>query len=164
MNQASAKKANLLAIGIGLFALSAMLGDVLKVPVLKGVELASCAAPYTKVFGQAVTYEDKKPFETFAAEFHLYYTTENEEMHIVITPEVYQKLAGPYQRRNVYGAILAYGPALSEDIQKRTFDYAVNTPGTIRKELGIPADATDIRVEMISSTKGNSSKWVLQGK
>ena len=164
MNQAAVKKSNLLAIGIGLFALSAMLGDTLKVPALKGLGLASCAAPYTKVFGQALTYKDKQPFETFTAEFHLYYTSKNGERHIAITPEVYQKLAGPYQRRNVYGAILAYGPALSEDVQKRTFDYAIKTPGTIRKELGIPANATNIRVKMISSTKGDSRQWILEGK
>jgi len=38
----------------------------------------------------------------------------NASRHSVeLTPELYRNLRGPYNRRNVYGAALSYGPVLS---------------------------------------------------
>lgn len=158
------KRSNVLALALLAFGLSAMAGEVLKISALKGIGLASCAAPYTKVFSEATTSDGSETFETFAAKFILHYeTSDGDERSIHITPELYQKLKGPYQRRNVYGAILAYGPALSKDVQQRTFDYAVDSPGALRKELSIPENATNLSVEMISQTAGSKQIWTLQG-
>lgn len=141
---------------------SAMIGELLKNPTLKALGLASCAAPYTKVFCQAKSQADDVSFKTFAVDFTIHYQQPDQsETSIPITPETYQHLLGPYQRRNVYGAVLAYGPALPEPIQQATFHYALISPGTIRHELGIPDNATDITVEMNTKSKGHSHQWIL---
>jgi len=83
-------------------ALGAMLGDVLDWPALKGAATAMTIAPLPKVFS------DVRGLETFASAFAFEITVPGQETKIVpITPELYERLAGPYNRRNVYGAALA---------------------------------------------------------
>ena len=161
MTTPSLKRSNLLALGILCWGTTAMLGEILKFPALKGVGLASGAAPFTKVFCQAESLEDKQKFETFAAEFWLHYRLENgTEMKLRLTPETYQQLQGPYQRRNVYGAAIAYAPALPPDLKQATLHYALVSPGKLRQELSIPENATDLSIEMISLTRGSNLRWI----
>ncbi|MGJ8676016.1 MAG: hypothetical protein ACSHX0_00720 [Akkermansiaceae bacterium] len=164
MSSHAIKRSNILALVLLVFASSAMIGEILKMPTLKGLGLASCAAPFTKVFCHAQEYQSDNEFETFAAEFTLNFQTPRGEVQsIKITPEIYRQLKGSYQRRNVYGAILAYGPAFSQEVQQKTFHYAIESPGTIRKELGIPDDAIHITVKMTSKSKGIHQSWTLKG-
>jgi len=157
------QKSNVLALAILGWGSTAMLGHILGVPELKGLGLASSAAPYTKVFCQATDPSDGRNFETFAMDFKLLYRLENgTEQSLLITPEIYQKMQGPYQRRNVYGAVLAYGPALPEKIRRDTLHYALIAPGAVPKELGIPLNATDFRIELTSRTRGSAHQWILQ--
>ncbi|BDS06115.1 hypothetical protein NT6N_11550 [Oceaniferula spumae] len=156
------QRSNLLAILILAWGSTAMVGHMINSPTLKGIGLASAAAPYTKVFCQAQT-RDGKDFETFTADFTIFYQLEDgTEQSMSITPEVYQKLHGPYQRRNVYGAVLAYGPALPEPMQETTLRYALLSPGSVPSELGIPDSATHHRVEMVSRTPKTNNSWTFK--
>lgn len=159
------QRSNMLALGVLALGSTAMLGELIKNPTLKGMALATGAAPYTKVFCAAKTRDGSQSFETFAADFILHYQTpEGGRQQVTITPEIYQKLSGPYQRRNVYGAVLAYGPAMPEKMQLATLSYALQEPGKIPQELGLPENADGIRVEMISRTQGSSNRWMFQCK
>ncbi|MEO1855805.1 MAG: hypothetical protein ABGY95_00365 [Rubritalea sp.] len=123
---------------------SAMLAELLHLPKLKGLALASQVAPYTKVFCAAKSYEEQRKFETFSSEFTLHYdTVDQRHQQLLITPEVYQKLAGPYNRRNVYGAILAYGPALPPELQKHSLQRALSSDNAILTELGLPSNTSN---------------------
>jgi len=134
-----------------------MAGHVLMFPALKGFGLATCAAPYTKVFCQATAIDDGRLFETFAADFQiLYVRSSGERGGLQITPELYSKIAGPYNRRNVYGAVLAYAPALPQDLRDSTIRYALFDPGHITTELGLPDDITEVEIVITPSTKGES--------
>ncbi|MEM1156959.1 MAG: hypothetical protein AAF571_12120 [Verrucomicrobiota bacterium] len=156
---------NLLCTGLLVWSFSAMAGHVLGIAPLKGLGLASMAAPYTKVFCQAESLEDGRHFETFAARFTLkYLRSDGSTESLQITPEVYQRLAGPYNRRNTYGAVLAYGPALPEDMRRATFRYALIEPGVIVEELGLPADAHDFEIHIESLTRGSEDTWVLRAQ
>ena len=143
---------------------SAMLGHILNIKALKSIGLATCAAPYTKVFCQAECLYTYRNYETFAANFSLSYLTEEGRETIKITPSLYQKIQGPYNRRNVYGAVIAYGPALPETMRLATFNYALTDPGTVAKELGIPSDASDFQIIINTKTKGSNNEWRLKGK
>lgn len=160
MKLSSHQKGNLLALLALAWGWTAMIGHMLQIPALKGLGLASAAAPYTKVFCQAEDQSDGRKFETFAMEFRVHFKMENgTEQSMKITPEIYQKMKGPYQRRNVYGAVLAYGPALPDSMRGKTLHYALVAPGSVPEELGIPANATDFRIELISRTKGSKNQW-----
>lgn len=130
---------NIAAAGLLVIGSTAMLGELLHLPKLKGLALASQIAPYTKVFGAAKSHDTQRPFETFACDFTLDYDTQDGLHHqLSLTPEVYQNLAGPYNRRNVYGAILAYSPALPPESRTHTLNRALTSERSILTELGLP--------------------------
>lgn len=141
----------LLAVG-----LSQMAGDVLEIPVLKGIGAASVAAPLPKVFS------DVAGLETFASGFELEADTSRGVVRRPITPELYARLSGPYNRRNVYGAALAYAPRLPAEIWEPVFCFGLAPQGPLRRELGVPADATAIRIHLATRTRGRSDRWTLE--
>ena len=147
---------NLAALGLCAFGFSAMLGDTLGIPALKGVGLASAAAPCPKVFC------DTRGLEAFASEFAVTFEVDGHKQELALTPEVYGKLKGPYNRRNVYGAALSFAPRLPEPLWRAAFDYSLAGNGPLRRELGIPTEATNIVVVIQTRTQGRNDRWELR--
>jgi hypothetical protein len=125
-----------------------MAADVLGLPQLKGFAAATQVAPAMKVFTAHEGYE------THAARFSVHWRDSVGGMHeLPITPEIYKEVEGPYNRRNVYGAALAYGPLLrandkTREMQASVMRYAFCDPGSISKELRLPDDATQLFVRV----------------
>lgn len=91
-----------------LLGLAQMAGVVLGQPWLSGLAAATAAAPAPKVFCSA------GGLETFSTAFTLRWRDQHDRpRELALTPKVYGQLQGPYNRRNVYGALLAYGPVLA---------------------------------------------------
>src|SRR5687767_15937977 len=82
--------------------LAQMVGDLTHFLPLKAVAAATGASPAPKVFSAV------QGLETYSTRFFL----DLGDKRVEITPEVYARIRGPYNRRNVYGAALAYGPVL----------------------------------------------------
>jgi hypothetical protein len=128
------KKAVLVLLAIGLLQ---MLGDLLQVPALKAVAAATAASPAPKVFSSV------RGLETFSTRFFIEWTDPSGRFRSTeITPDRASGLLGPYNRRNVYGAVLAYGPVMQSDSQTRPmFDsvakYALCGNAPLLRELGI---------------------------
>ena len=79
---------------------------------LKGLGAATAASPAPKVFSAV------RGLETYSTRFYLEWTDRAGEFHsLQVTPELYARLRGPYNRRNVFGAALAYGPVLPPDLR-----------------------------------------------
>ena len=135
-----------LLVGLGS---AQMVGDVFGMPRLKALAAATQVSPAMKVFTAHEGYE------THAAQFAVHWIDRAGHAHALpLTPSTYSGVAGPYNRRNVYGAALAYGPVLRADprtapMQRSVMRYALCTPGTLRHELGIPRDARDLRVVVV---------------
>jgi hypothetical protein len=86
-----------------------MTGDLLHLPVLKAIGAATDASPAPKVFSSV------QGLETFSSEFYVEWTDRAGTIHsLKLTPEIYKRIAGPYNRRNVFGAVLAYAPVLQK--------------------------------------------------
>ena len=122
----------LLALG-----LLQMGGDVLHVPVLKGICAATVASPAPKVFSSV------EGLETFSSEFYVEWTDRAGVAHsLLLTPEVYGHIRGPYNRRNIFGAALAYAPILQKDPHTRemfesVLRYALCGKAPLLREIGI---------------------------
>jgi hypothetical protein len=100
-------RAGIFLLALGLLQ---MAGDVLHVPLLKGIAAAAGASPAPKVFSSV------RGLETFSTRFFIEWTDSAGTFHsLEITPQLYARVRGPYNRRNVYGALLAYGPVLQTD-------------------------------------------------
>jgi hypothetical protein len=114
-----------------------MVGDLLHVPPLKGFAAATAASPAPKVFSSV------RGLETYSTRFFIEWTDTAAPFHSVeITPKRAQGLRGPYNRRNVYGAVLAYGPIMETDTALRPMfesvsRYALCGEAPLLRELGI---------------------------
>jgi hypothetical protein len=134
-----------------------MFGYLIDSRALRGLGLATAAAPFPKVFS------DVDGLETFASEFILHWRDAAGAEHVwPITAELYSRLAGAYNRRNVYGAALSYAPRLPEPLWQAVFCHAFAEDGPLRREFGLPADARDFAVEIRTRTRGRSDRWRLR--
>ncbi len=84
----------------------AMLGHVSNQPVVQVLALATASSPAPKVFTSL------DGWETFSARFAIEVDGADA---IEVTPQLYGRVRGPYNRRNVFGGVLAYGPVLSKN-------------------------------------------------
>jgi hypothetical protein len=148
-----------------LLGLLQMAGDLLDVPALKGLGAASGASPAPRVFSSVAG------LETYSTRFSLEWTERSGATRVLrLTPELYSRLRGPYARRNVYGAALAYGPVLVEGRRTRSLyrsvvGYALCDPAPVLRELGIdPANAAHVRLlyEPVGGTEMGSLARVLE--
>ena len=127
-------KAGLFLAVLGLLTIT---GDLLHLPLLKGIGTATAASPAPKVFSAVQGYE------TFSTQFFLEWTDrQGLAQELELTPATYSRITGPYNRRNIYGAMVAYGPVLSNlPISKAMFwgvaRYGVMGESPLLKELGI---------------------------
>jgi hypothetical protein len=147
MTQKQTTIAASLIFAVGLFH---MAGDLLHLPALKGLGAATMISPAPKVFTA------QRGLETYSAKFMIKFVdAAGKDASIEITPELYARVLGPYWRRNVYGAVLSYGPVLATDPSgKPMFDaishYALSTNAPLLRELGAnPDERTPITVVIV---------------
>ena len=120
-----------------LLGLAQMAGDLAGWAALKGIAAATGASPAPRVFSAV------KGLETYSTRFFLDWNeAAGKPRSVEITPEVYSRLRGPYNRRNVYGAVLAYGPVLWNDPRGRPMfeavaRYALCGQAPLLRELGV---------------------------
>ena len=147
---------NWAALVLGVFGLTAMFGDVTGVRTLKGLGMASMTAPCPKVFC------DMNGYEGFACKFTIHYEIAGEQHKLPITPELYSRLTGPYNRRNVYGAALVGAPILPEPLWQSVFQFGFQPDGPLRQEFGVPRDATNLCVVIQTRTRNRNDQWILK--
>lgn len=134
-----------------------MTADLLHLQALKGVAAATAASPAPKVFSSV------RGLETYSSRFFVEWTDTSGVFHsILIRPETTAGLRGPYNRRNVYGAVLAYGPVMQSDASVRPMfeavsRYALCGNAPLLRELRIPVEeirgVARIRVETRAGTE-----------
>jgi sterol desaturase/sphingolipid hydroxylase (fatty acid hydroxylase superfamily) len=133
-------------IGIGCMQ---MIGDLTEIKAAKALGLAFHASPAPKVFCTADS------LETFSSQFLIQWkTTTGEHQSLFLTPEIASHIKGPYNRRNVYGAIFSYGPVLeASPIMKPLYEavlaYSLSGEAPLLSEIGI--DPQQIEKELVIS-------------
>jgi hypothetical protein len=136
-----------LLFAVGMFQMSA---DVLRLPALKAAAAATAASPAPKVFSAV------RGLETYSTRFYLEWTeADGRSRSALLTPEIYARMQGPYNRRNIYGAVLAYGPVLAADPRTRpmyssVITYALCGEAPLFRELGLSSGGKvmDLRVRL----------------
>lgn len=130
-------KSKLVLAFLLIVGLSQMLGDILEIPVLKAIGAATSSSPAPKVFTA------HKGFETYSSLFYLDWTDQNDIKHsLLLTPEAYKGVEGPYNRRNAYGAAFSYAPVLYSNSKtipmfESVMQYVFCGKSSILNELGI---------------------------
>lgn len=132
--------AQVLLVAVGL---SRMAGELLHVQPLEIFGMATAASPAPKVFSAV------KGLETYSTQFYLeWFDQKRERQRLTITPEVYSRVRGPYNRRNVYGAALAYAPVLPEKFRDPVMRYALCGKKPLMRELGVDPSSIQGRVRL----------------
>jgi len=133
-----------------------MTGYLIGSDILRGIGAATAASPFPRVFS------DIDGLETFASQFILRYRDPvGRSVALEITPHVYGRLGGPYNRRNVYGAALSYAPRLPDPLWQSVFCYALAPDGPLRRELGLEPGASGFEVIIRTRTRGRNDVWTL---
>src|SRR5262249_23441171 len=104
---------NKAAIFLLVIGLVQMTGDLVQTYVnqpvgkaIRGIGAATLASPAPKVFSKASN--ERGSIETYSTRFFLFWNDSTGQRHeLELTPELYGRLQGPYNRRNVYGAALS---------------------------------------------------------
>lgn len=113
-----------------------MVADVAGWRKVQALAAATQVSPAMKVF------TSHQGYETFSPRFSIRYTTvAGERADIALTPESYG-LQGPYNRRNAYGAALAYAPVLvagdnTRGMLNSIMRYGFCDPAPLVTELGL---------------------------
>lgn len=145
---------NHLAIALTAVGLLQMAGYALRVPALRGVGLATGVAPFPRVFCENDGYE------AFAATYFLEWDDESGgRVARQLTPEWYARLAGPYNRRNVYGAAIAFAPRMTPELRDAVMAYAMAPDSPLRRELGIPESAANPAVRIVPRDGEADGPW-----
>jgi hypothetical protein len=153
----NAKVGLLLALG-----LLQMAADAADLPLLKGLASATLASPAPRVFSAV------RGLETYSTRFFIEWSEGGAARSVELTPELYTRIAGPYNRRNVYGAALAYGPVMVGDARTEPMLYAVMRralcgDAPLLREMGVPVarDRTDMRVRYRPAPR-STGDWPLE--
>lgn len=139
------------AVFLVALGLAQMTGDVLGIDGLRAIAAATTASPAPKVFSAV------DGLETYSSRFFLEWDDPlGRPQSFQLTPETYQHLRGPYNRRNPYGAVFAYGPILvSNPATRPLFEgvarYALCGDAPLLAELGVPVTdrAGNLRVRIV---------------
>lgn len=126
------------AAALTVLGLAQMAGDLTGFQALRGVAAATNASPAPKVFSAV------RGLETYSTRFFVEWSSRSGELRrIELTPEVGSRLRGPYNRRNVYGAALAYAPVLPPGMRDAVVSAALCGERPLLREIGIdPGDVT----------------------
>lgn len=141
---------NVAACAVVLVGSTQMTGELIGSRALKGIGAVTVIAPCPKVFC------DMNGFEPFAADFAF---IADDGSSIALTPELYSRMLGPYNRRNVYKAAIAGAPLLPAGIRDSVLDYGFGRGGPLRRELGISENAGAISVVVRDRSRGRAGEW-----
>src|SRR5687767_9166333 len=112
--------------------LAQMVGDLTHFLPLKAIAAATGASPAPKVFSAV------QGLETYSTRFYL----DLGHQRVELAPELYARIEGPYNRRNVFGAALAYGPVLPASLRDPVTRYALCGDAPLLRELQLRATNT----------------------
>ncbi len=124
--------------------LAQMVADCAGSNPIKALFAATGASPAPKVF---TTYDGLEPF---SMRFTLEYRNRVGESFLLPLTAEQTRLAGPYNRRNAYGAALAAAPALrnnklTQAMVEQVLHYGLCREAPLLNELGVPQSETDGR-------------------
>lgn len=159
----NAKRDRRWALAILLVGSLQMVGDVLGIPALVGLGAASHVSPAPKVF---TVVERSEPFSaTFVLELE---DAHGAVRRIPLDRERYERLRGPYNRRNVVGAVVAGGPPLRDHphlgpMMAAAARHALCGEAPVLAELEGPGGAPVIAVTIVQTGRdGAELRWSLR--
>jgi sterol desaturase/sphingolipid hydroxylase (fatty acid hydroxylase superfamily) len=137
------------------------IGFAVNSPTIKGLAFSTAASPLPLVF---TVYNG---METFSTDFQMHARFQNgTNMTMHIDKKLYGKLQGPYNRRNVFGAVFSYGAYFSDPniikLRDQVLQYGFCGSAPVAKEFGFSDPLKQVTIRITSKTKGLENKeWFI---
>lgn len=149
---------NLIYVIVVLIGMLQIIGYVTKVDAIRSLGIVSSSAPLPLVFTEV------KGVETFVSDFYIRYKdAEGVQQELKLTPEIYKQLRGPYNRRNIYGAAIGYGPVLPESLWNSVLSYGLCNH-VLNEEFNISNEVSEVSVFIKTRTAHRDDSWILTPK
>jgi hypothetical protein len=151
------QRQNLAALILLLVGLVQLAGYVLRAQMLRAVGAATAVAPLPNAFA------DVDGFEAFASDLTLVYrdsSREPRELHL--TAEGLARLAGPDERRRMYGAAFFQAPRLPESLWLSVYCHGMDRGGPVRRSLGLSDDDHRFALTIRTRTRGRHDEWTFE--
>lgn len=145
-----------------LYVLVLLIGSLQIIGLLTGIKPIRSLGIITSASPLPLVFSEVNGVETFAGDFYMQWNGDNGEVQrVLMTPELYSKLKGPYNRRNIFGAAIAYGAVLPERVWKPILNYGICND-VLSEELELPFDKFTFTVEIDTRTEGRDDHWTLK--
>ena len=150
-------KYNVIAAFLIFLATIKVFADVFNFEKISALAAIINVAPAMKVFTA------HKGYETYSSKFTLETRhTDGQVIATKINSKTYAGLKGPYNRRNVYGALIAYGPYLTNKPNTHDMWYVMASNAfcgnsSILSELGIENNSGVNKVSVTYTSQVNTS-------
>lgn len=132
-----------------------IIGYIVQSKTIRGLGIATGTSPLPIVFTEV------RGVETFANDFFILYNdSTGKEECIKITPAFYSRMKGPYNRRNIYGAAISYGPVLDTNLVGAVLDFGLCRQ-VLLEEMRMPRNGSNYRILIRSRTAGRNDSWTL---
>lgn len=134
-------------------------GKLIDNELIQGLGFMTAASPLPLVFSKF------RGIEGFASQFRVNYINSGQAEIMAITPQNYQSLKGPYNRRNAFGAAIAGAPMLTGENEKKMVDSVISysfCTEKLKKEFQIPGEAIVKELIVESKTRGAEKTWTFQ--
>jgi hypothetical protein len=121
---------------------------------LKGLALAWMISPLPIVFS------DANGFEAFAAHFQLRLTQKDQTKVVkTITFQEVSAMLGPYNRRNVYGAVIGYAPRLPLPMVQSVLSFGFCQTDTLASEFNLNPHIEKVELLIEDGTAGRHQQF-----
>jgi sterol desaturase/sphingolipid hydroxylase (fatty acid hydroxylase superfamily) len=134
-------------------------GYISNTPVIKGIGYATAASPLPLVFS---VYNG---VETFSTVYNVTVNSSNGIHHMTLNNTMYDKIRGPYNRRNMFGVLFSHGPFFTDPKIIQIRDQVLTNAlcnGVLASEFNFKGDIYDILIEIRSKTVGFENRtWVI---
>ena len=145
-----------LYVAVVIIGLLQIIGYLTKVKTIRDIGMVSASSPLPIVFTEV------RGVETFASDFYFRWTNNEGSLEeVLITPNLYSKLKGPYNRRNIYGAAISFGPVLPAELWNPILNYGLCND-VLKDELQLPVSQQNFSVFIKTRTKGKQDEWTLK--
>jgi hypothetical protein len=147
-----------LVIGVGFLQI---IGWAIGSKEVEGLGFMTNASPLPYVFSIF------RGIEPYSSKFEIEITDGNGKTSLVhVTPAIYEQLQGPYNLRNVYGAVIAGSPVLKgpkeQLLVQSVMQFGFCNPGTVARDFGIDYKIAKLRMIQTSRAEGIPGQWTTE--
>lgn len=142
-----------------------VVGSLQIVGWISGIKPLAALGFMTNAAPLPLVFSDFRGIEPFSSRYRIRFVrVDGTERVVDVTPDAYARLEGPYNFRNVFGAVFAFGPKLETPEETAMWEsvmrWAFFNPGLVASTLGESTPLARVDVVQESRARGIPGTFV----